>query len=75
MNGKDWHPSRSKPKLLLLMKTNFYLVDLVLSNCVPTFQTLSTCIVIILNGHVSDLLHEHLLFNKFLHLIISMIEE
>jgi len=39
MSGKDWHLSRSKPKLLLLlMKTNFYLVDLTCSNCVPTFS-------------------------------------
>ena len=37
MNGKDWRPSRSIPKLLLLMKTNFYLVGFKLSKGVPKF--------------------------------------
>ena len=55
------------------MKTNFYLVDLVLSNCVPTFQTFSTCIVTILNVHVSQLLHWKCDFNKFFHLIIRLV--
>ena len=36
MKGKDWRPSLSIPKLLLLMKTNLYLVEYVLSNTVPT---------------------------------------
>jgi len=71
MNGKDWHLSRSKPKLLLLMKTNFYLVDLVLSNCVPTFKTFSTCIVTILNVKHSHLFQEKYVFNNFLQLIIN----
>ena len=37
MNGKDLRPSRSIPKLLLLMKTNFYLVGFILSKGVPKF--------------------------------------
>jgi len=42
MKGKDWRPSLSIPKLLLLMKTNFYLVDLIYSNCVPIISMSST---------------------------------
>lgn len=52
------------------MKTNFYLADFVLSNCVPIFRTFSTGIVIILNGEVAVILHEESLFNIFLHLKI-----
>ena len=34
---EDWRHSLSKPKLLLLMKTNFYLVGQISSNFVPIF--------------------------------------
>ncbi len=74
MNGKDWHLPRSKPKLLL-MKTNYYLVDFKHPNCVPTFLFVSTCVVVILNVIQSYILSGIHFLTNFYILKVSILQK